>query len=393
MLSKAAGAAFVKTSTGFGGGGATVEDVKLMRAVVGPGWASGLGWGALLGDAKDMIAAGATRLGASASVAIVTGAKEGKLLMRATLVVIDSLGVGAMPDAADWETRPTPSHVAERAGGLRLPQLQALGLGNITHVEGVSPTSRPSASWGRASIASAGKDTISGHWEMAGVPVMSPFITFPEGFPPSLMEPFTQAIGRGALGNYPASGTVIIEELGAEHMATGCPIVYTSADSVFQIAAHEEIVPLAQLYEWCQLAFELVVPAGVARVIARPFTGSPGSFVRTTGRRDSACRPLSRPYRSAQGGRPDRHWSQEGSLHLRRSRLQPLPEGGGQCEHPPRPLEALDTQSEGLIFANYVDFDQEYGHRRDLGYARALRPSTRACRTSCRAWDPMICSS
>ena len=213
--------------------------------------------------------------------------------MRATVIVMDSVGVGAMPDAAEWGDAGTDTlaHVAEAVGGLELPNLARLGLGNLHPILGVGPVDEPMAGHGRAATASNGKDTISGHWEIMGVPVEERFSEYPEGFPPIIIDTFTQMIGRGILGNKAASGTVIIEELGAEHIATGKPIVYTSADSVFQIAAHEDVVDVDTLYDWCEDAFRVVSQWGVARVIARPFVGEPGAFVRTGNRQDFAMRP------------------------------------------------------------------------------------------------------
>jgi phosphopentomutase len=296
--------------------------------------------------------------------------------VRATLIVLDSVGVGAMPDAGEWgdEGADTIGHVAERAGGLKLPNLQALGLGNIRPIEGVDPVAAPAASFGKAAIASAGKDTISGHWEMAGVPVETPFITFPEGFPPDIMGRFHEAIGRGSLANYPASGTVIIEELGREHMETGLPIVYTSADSVFQVAAHEDVVPVETLYAWCRAAFEIVTPRGVARVIARPFVGEPGAFVRTTNRKDFALRPPRDTLvdQISAAGLAATSVGKVKSIFGERGFTRGV-KAGHNPEITEKILACLDDQPEGFIFANLVDYDMLYGHRRDpAGYAAAL---------------------
>lgn len=296
--------------------------------------------------------------------------------MRATLIVLDSLGVGAMPDAAAWgdEGADTLGHIAQSVGGLTLPHLEAFGLANIRPVLGLTPPARPRAAYGKAAIASRGKDTIAGHWEIAGVPVEEPFTYYPEGFPPTVMDAFTRLIGRPALGNVAASGTEIIERLGAEHLATGYPIVYTSADSVFQIAAHEEVVDLDTLYDWCEDAFRIVSQWGVARVIARPFVGPPGAFVRTPNRRDYAVRPP-RPtvvdlLKAA--GEPTTSIGKVKSIFGDRGFTQQVKGDDNEalCR---KLLDQLDTQHKGLIFVNLVDFDMKYGHRRDpAGYAQAL---------------------
>jgi len=296
---------------------------------------------------------------------------------RALLLVMDSVGVGAMPDAADWGDAgsDTLGHVDEVAGPLGLPHLAGLGLGNIRPIAGVAPAAAPRAAFGKAAIASAGKDTISGHWEMAGVPVESPFVTFPGGFPPEIMGAFHAAIGRGSLGNVPASGTVIIERLGAEHMASGLPIVYTSADSVFQVAAHEDVIPVETLYRWCQIAFELVTVVGCARVIARPFVGGPGAFVRTTRRRDFSLQAphdtLADTLRAA--GQPVTSVGKIKSIFGERGFTRSLKAGDNPAIMDAT-LEAMASQAGGLIFANFVDFDMRFGHRRNpSGYAEALR--------------------
>src|SRR5687768_8806346 len=191
--------------------------------------------------------------------------------MRATILVLDSFGVGEMPDAADWGDAgsDTFGHVADAVGGLHLPHLRSLGLGNIRPALGLSAVERPLAAFGKMAIASDGKDTIAGHWEMAGFPVERRFGVFPDGFPPDVIQALEQAAGRRVLGNKAASGTEIITEYGEEHLRTGSPIVYTSADSVLQIAAHEEVVPLEELYRLCRVGFELVQPHNIVRVIAR----------------------------------------------------------------------------------------------------------------------------
>jgi phosphopentomutase len=217
--------------------------------------------------------------------------------MRVLLVVLDSVGIGALPDAHKYgdEGSNTLSHVALAVGGLALPVMERLGLANIVEVSGLSPLEKPKGCYGRMAEAAEGKDTITGHWEMAGVIVSEPFRTYPRGFPAELIAEFSRRIGRGVLGNYAASGTEIIADLGEEHMKTGNPIVYTSADSVFQIAAHEEVIPLEEQYRICTIARELLHGEyKVARVIARPFIGQPGAFTRTANRRDYALEPETR---------------------------------------------------------------------------------------------------
>src|SRR5882724_9269477 len=212
---------------------------------------------------------------------------------RVIWIVLDSVGIGEMPDAAAYGDRgsDTLGNIA-RLRPLRLPNLCKLGLANIKPLTGLEPAAAPAGAFGRCTLASPGKDTTTGHWEMAGIHLEKPLPLFPHGFPPEIMDPFTERIGRRALGNKAASGTEILKELGEEHMRTGSPIVYTSADSVFQIAAHEEVIPLFELYKMCETAREILRgPHEVGRVIARPFLGSPGSFARTAIRHDYAVPP------------------------------------------------------------------------------------------------------
>ncbi len=216
---------------------------------------------------------------------------------RAIVLVLDSVGVGALPDAASYgdEGSNTLGNTAALAGGLEMPNLGGMGLGNITKVKGVPPVEVPTASWGKNAEASAGKDTTTGHWEMMGLQLATAFPTYPDGFPPEVLAAFTHDTGLGWLGNYAASGTEIIQELGDEHVATGKPIIYTSADSVFQIAAHEDVIPIERLYEICSVARTrvLVGEHAVGRIIARPFVGpdADGVYVRTHRRRDFALAP------------------------------------------------------------------------------------------------------
>ena len=296
--------------------------------------------------------------------------------MRATLIILDSVGAGAMPDAAEWgdAEADTPGHVAEFLGGLQGPNLQSLGLGCVRPLRGVPCVEKPQAAHGRMAIASDGKDTITGHWELMGCPVPERFATFPEGFPKDIIEPFERAIGRRVLGNKPASGTVIIEELGAEHMRTGRPIVYTSADSVFQIAAHEEVVPLEELYAWCRIAFDIVAPRRVARVIARPFVGEPGNFRRTYGRKDFALLPPKHTVLDAMvdAGLPVVGVGKVPAIFGGRGFTDEV-HAGSNDEVVAAALAAMDRVDRGFVFANLVDFDSRYGHRRNpQGYGRAL---------------------
>ncbi len=295
--------------------------------------------------------------------------------MRCTLVVLDSLGVGAMPDAAEWGDAGahTFGHIADTVGELKLPNLEALGLGNIHPVPGCGAVKRAGAGFGKAAIASAGKDTISGHWEMAGVPVREAFHTYPT-FPSEMMEAFHKMIGRESLGNYAVSGTVVIDDLGAEHIATGKPIVYTSSDSVFQIAAHEDVVDVDTLYDWCEDAFRLVTAWGIARVIARPFVGEPGAFTRTHNRRDFSLRPPEPTVVDMlkAAGQTTTSVGKVKSVFGDRGFTNQI-KAGDNAGIMRGMLDALDHQYKGLIFANFVDFDMLYGHRRNPeGYARAL---------------------
>ncbi len=297
---------------------------------------------------------------------------------RVLLLILDGVGIGSLPDAARYgdEGAATLQHVSAAAGGLKVPRLQELGLGNIAPLEGVPSHPFPRASYGRMAIRSPGKDTTTGHWEIAGLILPYPFPVYPHGFPPEIIEQFQKVTGREVLGNRPASGTAIIEELGEEHMRTGSPIVYTSADSVFQIAAHEEVIPLEKLYFLCSRARELLAGKhAVSRVIARPFLGTPGNFKRTPGRRDFSLPPL-RPTMldllSADGvevtlvGKVNEIFSGRGV-----TRYIPARGDNAVVEH--GVLKALKASREGLIWANFGDFDSLYGHRNDArGFARAL---------------------
>lgn len=295
---------------------------------------------------------------------------------RVLILLLDSVGAGEMPDADDYGDRgaDTLRHVAAACPGFALPNLALLGLGNLGGIAGTPRTATPAGHWGRMALASPGKDTITGHWELAGVVLPRPFSTWPQGFSAEILDDFTRRTGFGVLGNKAASGTAILDELGREHLATGKLIVYTSADSVFQVAAHEERVPLAELYRACELARELLDPWRVARVIARPFVGTPGAFKRTYNRRDYALLP---PHATLldllQGarvpvvgiGKIQNIFAERGvdvSLHTE-----------GNADGVEQTLGALAAHPDGLIFTNLVDFDMLYGHRNDPeGYGRAL---------------------
>ena len=297
---------------------------------------------------------------------------------RAIVVVVDSGGVGAAPDHArfgDPSDVDTIGNTAHAAGGLRLPTLERLGLGNIARIDGVARVADPLASVGRLRERSAGKDTITGHWEMMGIVIRHAFPTYPNGFPPDVVERFEAIAGRRVLGNKAASGTEIIEELGDEHMRSGRPILYTSADSVFQVAAHEAVVPLETLWEWCALAREMLVePNKVNRVIARPFIGQKGHFVRTAGRRDFAVAPPSPSMLDIllAAGIPTCGLGKIGDIFC----CQGIAAGqrtADNAEGIARTVEWLDGGGGGFCFTNLNDFDSKYGHRRDPdGYAKAL---------------------
>jgi phosphopentomutase len=298
--------------------------------------------------------------------------------MRCVTIVLDSGGVGALPDAAEYgdaATVNTIGNTARRCGGLSLENLERLGLGNLTEIEGVRPQARPRARVARLRERSRGKDTITGHWEMMGIVTSVPFPTYPHGFPTEIVEEFTRITGKPPLGNKTASGTEIIEELGAEHMATGRPILYTSADSVFQVATHEQIVPIETLYDWCTRAREMLVPPHrVNRVIARPFVGKPGAFSRTANRRDYAVEPppcLLDELQSA--GIPVHAVGKIADIFCGHG-ITTSVRVADNAEALQRTAELLERSDRGFIFTNLNDFDSKYGHRRDVrGYARALQ--------------------
>jgi len=304
------------------------------------------------------------------------GRKRLRRRVRCLLITLDGVGCGALPDAAEFGDSGvnTLAHVAEAAGGLKLPNLGALGLGNILPITGVPPVPRPQALFGRLSERSRGKDTTVGHWELMGVVTAKPFPVYPRGFPPEVIEAFEAATGRGTLGNEPASGTEIISRLGEEHLRTGKLIVYTSADSVFQIAAHEEIVSPEELYEYCRLARELLRGEHeVVRVIARPFRGETGSFYRTGGRRDFSLLPP-RTYLNilSEIGVPV-HGVGKISQIFAGSGVGFEHKTASNAEGLAKSIELMRELDEGLVFTNLVDFDMLWGHRNDpVGFAAGL---------------------
>ncbi len=309
--------------------------------------------------------------------------------MRVILIVLDSVGIGEAPDAADYGDIgcATLPHIAEAVGGLRLPTFEKMGLGNIppllpqNHaVKGISPVDKPIASFGAMREVSEGKDTITGHWEIAGLEMIPGFSVFPQdypSFPPELLEPFEKRTGRGSLGNKAASGTAILDELGEEHMKTGKWIVYTSADSVFQVAAHTGVVPLEELYRACEIARELCDPYRTGRIIARPFTGEPGKFERTKERRDYAFQP-SEPIileRVKNAGIPVYTVGKIDDIYAHRGITESDHTGNTELSQE-AVLRFTRDKKEGFIVANFIDFDMIYGHRRDpKGYADALTQS------------------
>lgn len=298
------------------------------------------------------------------------------MFARAIVIVLDSVGIGELPDAALYEDEGsnTLGHIAASVP-LKIPNLAAMGLSRLLDLAGVAPPGLPTAAYGRMAERSAGKDSVTGHWELMGIVLERPFPTFPDGFPKELIVEFESRIGRQSIGNVVASGTAIIDELGARHMETGFPIVYTSADSVFQIAAHEGIVPVPQLYKWCHAAYDLAVKGlGLGRVIARPFIGLPGSFQRTANRHDYAMPPtaetlldrlVAKGHQVSSIGKVSDLFAGRGISESRPTRSDA--EGVDQVE------ALMQTQAGGLIFANLVDFDTVYGHRNDTpGYAENL---------------------
>ena len=335
--------------------------------------------------------------------------QSNSVFQRVIWIVLDSVGIGAMPDAAAFHDPPgadTLGNIA-RLRGLALPNLGRLGLGNIKPLTGIAPATCPEGAFGRCALASPGKDTTTGHWEMAGIHLDRPFPLYPHGFQREVMDEFERQTGSRALGNKAASGTEIIQELGGEHMRTGSPIVYTSADSVFQVAAHEEVIPLWEQYKICETAREILRgPYEVGRVIARPFLGSPGAFTRTSNRHDYAVPP-------PRGMLLDK-LEERGVFVESVGKIFDIFLGRGvrgyvrttsNAEGMNKTLDALAAVDSGLIFVNLVDFDQLYGHRNDVeGYGaalerfdawlpdfeRALRPDDLAIFTADHGCDPTV---
>lgn len=296
---------------------------------------------------------------------------------RVIWIVIDSVGIGELPDAHLYgdEGSNTLENIYKSVGGFELKNMESLGLGCINGVSSIPCTNHPLGSYGKANEKSPGKDTTTGHWEMAGIILDKAFPTFPNGFPEEFIERFEVAIGRKVLGNYPESGTVIINDLGDEHLKTGKPIVYTSADSVFQIAAHEEVIPLEELYEICKTARQMLTgDLNVGRVIARPFIGKSGNYIRTPNRHDFSVLPTQKTVLD--------YIKEAGLSVMGVGKIKDIFAGQGITDTLPmksndegitNTIEFMNTNREGLIFTNLVDFDMLYGHRNDIeGYAGAL---------------------
>lgn len=301
----------------------------------------------------------------------------GSDIKRAVVVVFDGMGIGELPDAGEYGDlgSDTLDNLARAAGGIALPNLASLGLGLIEGVDMVEKVESPLGSFGRMKEASPGKDTATGHWEMSGIILEKPFSTYPAGFPAEMMERFEKTTGYGCLGGKPASGTGIIDEFGDEHMRTRKLIVYTSADSVFQIAAHEEVIPVDELYRVCEAARELLNEYNICRVIARPFSGKPGYFKRTERRRDYAVDPPGRTVleKIKDRGFPVIGIGKIGDIFAHRGLTEEVhtrDDGDGID----KTIEAVKAIREGLVFTNLVDLDTQYGHRNDAaGYANALK--------------------
>ncbi len=297
---------------------------------------------------------------------------------RIIVIVLDSVGIGETPDAAAYGDvgSHTLGNMARVVGGLNVPNMEAMGLGNIAILEGVLPQTQPSAAYGKMAEVSPGKDTTTGHWELMGIHLKQPFPLYPDGFPPEIMDRYEADSERGWLGNYPASGTVIIDELGEEHMKTGKTIVYTSGDSVFQIAAHEEVISVKELYEICQTARQILRGEHeVSRVIARPFIGRPGHFERTANRHDYSVKPPEPTVLDS--------LKEAGFMVYAVGKIKDIFTGQGITTAVPTQnnMDGIDktiaamrgNRERGLIFTNLVDFDAKFGHRNNpQGYADTL---------------------
>lgn len=299
-----------------------------------------------------------------------------KSFEKTLVIILDSVGAGEMPDAEKFGDRGanTLAHTANATGVLNMPNLGAMGLGNITDIQGVPPVSNPVAFWGKAAEQSNGKDTTTGHWEIMGVVTEKPFSRWPDGFSQEIITEFERRTGRGVLGNKVASGTVIIDELGPEQVKTGKWIVYTSADSVFQIAAHEEVIPLEELYRACEIARDILDSHNVARVIARPYVGRPGAFERTYNRRDFSMKPTGTTVLDLlqQHGIPVIGIGKISDIFAGRG-IDRSVHTEGNADGMIQTEKCLYETKKGFIFTNLVDFDMLYGHRRDpKGYAAAL---------------------
>lgn len=304
------------------------------------------------------------------------------MVNRIILFIIDSVGIGALPDASKFGDTGanTLENIARKEGGINLPNLRSLGLGNIDGITEIKELDNPIGSYGKSEEVSQGKDTTTGHWEIAGLHLTQPFKTYPNGFPEEVMLEFERRINSKILGNKTASGTQIIEELGEEHVRTGYPIIYTSADSVFQIAAHEDVIPLPRLYEMCRIARDIMMGEhAVARIIARPFTGTLGSFTRTSNRRDFSLNPPDETVLDIA--------KKEGLDVIAIGKIEDIFNGQGITEsiHTEDNMDGIDQtikylqkNNKGIIFTNLVDFDSKYGHRRDSkGYKNALEEMDR----------------
>jgi phosphopentomutase len=303
---------------------------------------------------------------------------SGYTYKRIFLIVMDSVGIGEAPDAKKFgdEGSDTFGHIAEKMDGLHMPNMAKLGLSNIREIKGIPVQDEPLAYYTKMQEASNGKDTMTGHWEIMGLHIETPFKVFPDGFPKELLDEIEKRTERGILGNKPASGTEILDELGEEHMKTGKLIIYTSADSVLQIAAHEEIVPIDELYKICEIARELTLDEKymVGRIIARPFVGEPGNFTRTSNRHDYALKPFERTVMN--------ELSDSGLDVIAIGKISDIYDGEGvtqslrtksNMDGMDKLVETLDMDFTGLSFLNLVDFDALFGHRRDpIGYGKAL---------------------
>ncbi len=299
------------------------------------------------------------------------------MIKRVILFVLDSVGIGALPDSEKFGDIGvnTLGHIAKSTDNFKIPNLMKMGIGNIDGVDYIQADENPIGAFGRSLEASNGKDTTTGHWEIAGLYIEQPFKTYPDGFPDYIIDAFESKIGKKILCNKPASGTVVLEELGEEHMRTGSPIVYTSADSVFQIAAHEDIIPLPELYNMCQIARDMLMGEDqVARVIARPFIGEPGNFQRTSNRRDYSIKPYQKTVLD---------YAKEAGLKVKAvGKIVDIYDGEGitddvhtkdNMDGVDQTLNYLKEDFQGILFTNLVDFDAKFGHRRDIpGYRGAL---------------------